>query len=380
MADPDYQALANQGVAALQRGDAKAARAAFEAIAEAGRASHQLWLLLAQSCEMLGDAPAMQAALDPVLQAEPKNLYALLMRGEQLARTGDDRAASAWFNMAVASAGGFQSLPPDLQPRLERARAALAAADERFSAHLRSSLSAAGVDTGKQGRLAEALDILEGRAQPQLQQPTSFYYPRLPAIPFFDPADFDWVPALAAAAADMRAEAQAVLASGEGLAPYVEADPTRPNKGHALLGKADWSAFYLWQNGAPVSEHARRCPVTAAALERLPMPRTDGRSPTALFSILKPHTHIPPHWGMINTRLICHIPLIVPEGCRLRVGNETRAVEFGKALIFDDSIEHEAWNDSDETRLILLFEIWRPELDAGERRALATMFEAIGRY
>jgi aspartyl/asparaginyl beta-hydroxylase (cupin superfamily) len=202
----------------------------------------------------------------------------------------------------------------------------------------------------------------------------------LPAIPFFDPADFDWVPALAAAAADMRAEAQAVLASGEGLAPYIEADPTRPNKGHALLGKADWSAFYLWQNGAPVSEHARRCPVTAAALERLPMPRIDGRSPTALFSILKPHTHIPPHWGMINTRLICHIPLIVPEGCRLRVGNETRAVEFGKALIFDDSIEHEAWNDSDETRLILLFEIWRPELDAGERRALATMFEAIGRY
>ena len=83
---------------------------------------------------------------------------------------------------------------------------------------------------------------------------------------------------------------------------------------------------------------------------------------------------------MLNTRLICHLPLIVPPNCRLRVGNEVRNVEAGKMLIFDDSIEHEAWNDSDETRVILLFEIWRPELDAEERRALTAMFEAIGLY
>jgi len=83
---------------------------------------------------------------------------------------------------------------------------------------------------------------------------------------------------------------------------------------------------------------------------------------------------------MLNTRLICHLPLIVPPDCRLRVGNEVRLVEAGKMLIFDDSIEHEAWNDSDETRVILLFEIWRPELDAGERHALTAMFEAIGLY
>ena len=100
----------------------------------------------------------------------------------------------------------------------------------------------------------------------------------------------------------------------------------------------------------------------------------------ALFSQLRPHTHIPPHWGMLNTRLICHIPLIVPPYCRLRVGNDVRDVTAGKAMIFDDSIEHEAWNDSDETRIVLLFEIWRPELDAAERAALTTMFEAISAY
>lgn len=380
MNEVDYQALAGRGVAALRQGNAALARQAFEQIAGSGRASHQLWLLLAQACEMMGDGKAMQAALEPVLKAEPKNLYALLMRGEQLMRDGDDRAAAGWFNMALASAPEFGTLPPDLAPRLEQARASMAEAAGRFSTHLRHSLSQAGIGSGSGARFAEALDILEGRAEPQLQQPTSFYYPGLPQIAFYDPAQFEWVKALEAAAPAMKAEAEAVLASGEGLSPYVEADPTRPNKGHALLDSADWSAFYLWQNGEPVEANAARCPQTFAALTGVPMPRVSGRAPMALFSVLRPRTHIPPHWGMINTRLICHIPLIVPGGCRLRVGNHTRDVEFGKAMIFDDSINHEAWNDSDETRVVLLFEIWRPELDKAERTAVTALFEAIGRY
>ena len=103
-------------------------------------------------------------------------------------------------------------------------------------------------------------------------------------------------------------------------------------------------------------------------------------SPMALYSVLKARTHIPPHWGMLNTRLIVHLPLIVPPDCRLRVGNEIRPVEAGKAMIFDDSIEHEAWNDSDQTRVVLLIEIWRPELSAAECAALTTLFEGIGSY
>jgi aspartyl/asparaginyl beta-hydroxylase (cupin superfamily) len=79
----------------------------------------------------------------------------------------------------------------------------------------------------------------------------------------------------------------------------------------------------------------------------------------------------------VNTRLICHLPLIVPGGCRLRVGNDTRALVEGKAWLFDDTMEHEAWNDSDRTRVILLFEIWRPELTEEERRLVSATFEAI---
>src|SRR3546814_20050238 len=75
------------------------------------------------------------------------------------------------------------------------------------------------------------------------------------------------------------------------------------------------------------------------------MPRIKGRWPKSLFSSRRPGTHIEPHCGMVNTRLICHIPLIVPQGCRLRVGNETRTVAEGRPLLFDDSIEHAAWHD-----------------------------------
>jgi aspartyl/asparaginyl beta-hydroxylase (cupin superfamily) len=105
-----------------------------------------------------------------------------------------------------------------------------------------------------------------------------------------------------------------------------------------------------------------------------------GRAPGVLFSMLRPRTHIPPHWGMLNTRLICHLPLIVPQGCRLRVGNHERTVEAGKLMIFDDSINHEAWNDSDEVRIVLLFEIWNPALSEAERAALTAMFGAVSLY
>ena len=378
---PDYEAIARSGVEALRRGDGAAARADFDKVVASGRASHQLWLFLAQACEMTGDGPAMERALAPVLEHEPRNLYALLMKGEYQARLGDDRAATSWFGLALSSAGQHQNLASDLIARLQRAQEAMRVSEKKFEEHLYASLAAAGVDPTHTGRrFAEALEILNGRVQPQLQQPTSFYYPRLPQIPFYDSLAFEWVAGLEAATPAIRAEVEAVLAADQDLAPYVQPNRDRPTREHALLGDPSWSAYYLWQDGVLNAEHAKACPATILALEGLPIPNIATRSPMALFSVLKAKTHIPPHWGMLNTRLIVHLPLIVPPHCRLRVGNEVRSVEAGKAIIFDDSIEHEAWNDSAQTRVVLLFEIWRPELDAGERMALTTMLEAINAY
>ncbi len=377
----DLARIAQQGVAALSRGDAAVARTAFDAVVAAGRATPQLWLLLAQANFQLDDRVAAHAALDRLLDADRANLDGMVMRGELLDRAGDARAAATWYEAALRTADGAAGLASVTVAALDRAKAALGAASAKFDAHMRATLAAAGVDAhAVHPRFAEAFAITTGAASPFPQAPTNFYYPRLAAIPFHDPADFPWAAAVAAAAPAMRAEVEAVIAAQAGIAPYVEAPENRPSKEHSLLGDARWSAYHLWQDGEPVAAHHAACPATVAAVESAPMPYITGRSPMALFSILAAHTHIPPHNGMLNTRLIVHIPLIVPPGCRLRVGNETRDVAAGVPLIFDDSIEHEAWNDSDAPRAILLFEIWRPELTAAERTALTAMFGAVASY
>ena len=378
---PDIQALAQAGVTALRAGDAAAARRSFDAVVATGRATPQLWLLLAQACEQLQDGPATSGALDRVLAADHLNLYALTMKGDLHARLGDDRAATAWYGQAVRAAADAGPLSPDLAQRVQRATDARAAADRRFDAHLNGALAAAGVDRqAVPSRFGEALDIMTGRARPYFQEPKSFFYPGLPHIAFYEPQDFPWLVEIEAMADAMRGEVEAVLAGDSGLTPYVERPKDRPARPHKLLDDARWSAFHLWQNGEIVEANAARCPATMGALAKAPIPRIRDRSPMALFSILEPGTHIEPHSGFLNTRLICHIPLIVPDGCRLRVGNETRTVEAGKALLFDDSIEHEAWNDGDAPRAILLFEVWRPELSEAEREALTAMFDAVGGY
>jgi aspartyl/asparaginyl beta-hydroxylase (cupin superfamily) len=384
MNDPDRQNLdhlARTGVEALQRGDAGTARRAFSQLTTSGRASPQAWLLLAQACVLQDDRASAREALAPVMAADPDNPYALIIHGELLTRDGDDRAAIGWYDRALGITAGAQNLPPDLVQGLARAKAARDAATGRFEKQLRAGLDGAGVDTAAAGpRFAEALAILAGKAQPCLQQPSSFYFPGLAQQAFFDPVDFAWAAALEAAFPAIAAEAEAVLADRASLTPYVAADPSRPSIGKDLLEDPRWSAFHLIKDGKPVPASTARCPATMAALEGLPIPVIRARSPMVLFSILAPATHIKPHHGLLNTRLICHLPLVVPPGCWLRVGNHKRPVEAGKLMIFDDSIEHEAANDSSAPRLILLFEIWRPDLTEAERTALTAMYESVSAY
>jgi aspartyl/asparaginyl beta-hydroxylase (cupin superfamily) len=376
----DLQRMAEAGVAALAAGDAERARRSFDYIEAEGRGSHQLRLLLAQACQMMGDAPAAHRALDQVLRDEPTNLYALLMRGDLLTAADDPRAAVAWYQAALLQAPRAGPLPPDLVAALREAEHKTARVGEDFAGHMQAKLDAAGISSAPHPRFAEALDLLSGKSEVQLQRPTNFYYPALPQRAFFERDEFDWVADLEAQTSIIRAELEAVLGADRPLAPYVVADPDRPAKAHPLLGDPRWSAFHFFRQGQPIAENAARCPRTFAALDALPLPRIAGRGPMAMFSVLKPDTHIPPHNGMINTRLICHLPLIVPEGCRLRVGNHVRPVEAGRMMIFDDTIEHEAWNDSAETRTVLIFEIWRPELTQIEREALTALFGAIDLY
>ena len=379
---PSVEALGRAGADALARGDAAAARTAFEQLIAAGQASPPAWTLLAQACRLGGDRAAERAAIERALALDPRNLRALIMQGDWFGAAGDTRAAASYYQHAVRLAPSAGPLPPGLAADLRRAEAAIRQAGELYQGHLEARLEAAGFPAGaRSARIQESIDILLEKKQVHVQQPTNYYFPGLPQIQFYDRADFPWLAAIEQAVPEMRAELQALLDADAAFTPYVEAPKDRPyNAAHSLLDNADWTALYLWKDGAPVAETQARCPATVAALAGAPMPHIATRSPMVLFSKLRPHTHIPAHNGMLNTRLICHIPLIVPPDCRLRVGNEIRPVEAGKAMIFDDSIEHEAWNDSDETRVVLLFEVWRPELSQDERDALVILFEAINAY
>ena len=186
------------------------------------------------------------------------------------------------------------------------------------------------------------------------------------------------MPQIEAATADIREELEALLADpSEALRPYVRMEKGLPDNVWSRLDQSlDWGACFLWEYGNPNIPVLERCPKTAAALAALPSAHIPGQSPSAFFSLLKPRTKIPPHTGVTNTRAIVHLPLIVPDGCGFRVGGETRAWREGEAFAFDDTIEHEAWNDSDALRAVLIFDVWNPHLTLAEQELIIQYFAA----
>ncbi len=376
--------ILSQAAEAIGRRDGAVARVLLQPVLEQAPGPAPLFLM-AQACWIDGDAEGEAAAIDRLLAIQPGHIGALLMKGAALVRSEDDDGAVAPYQAALGLAEQArrkgEALPPVLTNEVQRAAQWLQAYIAERSSRIDQALAEGGFGPGKRSeRIDEALAILRGEAPVQLQQPTSFYFPGLPQRCFYERDEFDWVADLEARTPDVRSELESLLGSDAAdFAPYVPAEADRsggtaPNA--HLAGDTSWSAFHLLRGGEPVEGQADRCPLTLEALELVPMPRIAGRSPMALFSMLKPGAHIRPHHGLFNFRLICHLPLIVPSDCTLRVGNQRRDWRQGELLIFDDSMEHEAWNRSEQQRVILLFEIWRPEISEGDREALTVLLEA----
>lgn len=321
---------------------------------------------------------------DALLAREPDNLAGLIAKGDFRLGAGDERAAVSFYQAARRAAALAGPLSPEMADELRRIEAAFDRSGDNFRAHLEAWLAAEGLGPESvSARFAEALAILfqEKEVRLELQRPSVFYFPGLPQRRYYERSEFPWLAALEAESDSICAELRALLEDEAGFTPYVRRQQNRPHHDfHGLLDNPRWSAFYLVEDGTINATNAARCPRTMAAFAGIPLCGMPGRTPSVHFSLLRPGTRLPPHSGMLNTRLICHLPLIVPENCGFRVGGETRRWENRRALIFDDSVEHEAWNDSTETRVILLFDIWRPELTELERRAVAAMFQAIDAY
>ena len=298
----------------------------------------------------------------------------LILKADLLAAAGDADGAARFHAGAVRAAGDPARLPAALAAEIRRAEAEVAAHAARRTGTLEAALARAGFVAGRSSpRFARALDLLAGRAQVYPQQPSRFYFPGLAAIEWFDRADFPWVAALEAATHAIRAELEAATPP---FTPYVEPDAIRPGADDlGLAGNAGWGALYLVKEGVSVTANAARFPATMAAIAQVPLCDSAG-TPSVLFSRLKPGARIPPHTGFLNTRLIAHLAVVAPPGSWLRVGNERRVWREGEVSVFDDTIEHEAANESALDRTVLIFDVWRPELTGDERALIRALFAA----
>lgn len=383
--DPNHsQALCSLGVHALQRGDTDIA---LQRLADARRSAPGDRLILmtqAAAFRQIDDAAGERDAIDALLAAEPYFVPGLLLKGEWMERFSSPAAAAAVYSNVLKISPAQKDWPADFRDRLLHALEYVSRHTSALRDHLQQNLSATidALPAALAGRWREALAIRAGQSQPYVSVSNQLYVPRLPAIPFYERADFAFLDALESKTDTIRAELEAAIASdGDNFKPYIAYNKGDPVNQWDELNHSDrWSAYHLWLGGKPVEENLKRCPETAKVLETVSLAGIDGLCPNVFFSALQPRTHIPPHNGESNARLIAHLPLIVPDHCRIRVGAEVREWKVGEVIIFDDTIEHEAFNDSDELRVVLIFDIWNPLLSVEERELSSRLAAATREF
>ena len=374
-------ALNAAGLRALGEGRASEAVTLLRRAVAADAAAAPLWFNLATALHAAGDLAAHEAAIDEALTRDPYMPHALLAKGQRLEARNDSAGAIGLFQRLVAALDPTAPMGLGLAAGVAHARAVLARAGAALESRLEASLGARLDAEAPEAteRFRHCVEIGLGRRRIFHPQPLVLAYPYLPAVQFFDPALFPWFETLEAATPVIRAELKALLAEGgAGFAPYVAYPPGAPVNQWAKLNHSDaWAAQFLIQHGVDNFAIRARCPQTAALLDSLPLFDCPGRGPVAFFSLLKPHTHIPPHTGATNIRSIIHLPLIVPPNCAFRVGNDTRPWVEGRAFAFDDTIEHEATNGSDDLRAVLIIDAWNPNLTPLERDLLRDYVVAL---
>jgi hypothetical protein len=366
------------GLRALGAGQTGSAVALLRRAVTADPGAPQLWYNLATALNAAGDRAAEGKALDEALTRDPYFDHALLAKGRLLEDSGESKDALNHYQRLLAAIDPAQPMGPGFAAGVAHARAALDAAANAITAQLDAVLHSrlAAEPEAATERFRHCVDIGIGRRRIYHHQPLVLAYPYLPAIQFFDRALFPWLERLEAATPVIRAELEALLADPgpdgvAGFAPYVAYPAGVPVNQWAALNHSDaWAARFLIEHGIDNAPVRARCPQTAALLDSLPLFDLPGRGPVAFFSLLKPHTKIPPHTGATNIRTIIHLPLIVPEGCVFRVGNATRPWVEGEAFAFDDTIEHEATNPTDALRAVLIIDAWNPFISELERDLL----------
>lgn len=364
---------------AAARGDLATAIRLIEIVLESQPASIDSWLKLAALRRAAGRPRLAIAAVDRALAIDPLHFIALLSRARMIEADGDRDEAARCYARALAQWPAGQTVPPALQASITHGEALVA----QYRAEQRSRREAIAADVpgltdDERRRVGRWTTNVLRETKVYHSEPTHYHYPGLVEREFHDRAAFPWLDRLEAATDAIRQEYVELAGGAAGhFEPYIQYDATMPTRQWTGLNHSlDWTAFHLVRGGRRIEENASRCPRTMAALAAIDQPVIAGRGPNAMFSVLKPHTHIPPHTGVANSRLVCHLPLIVPSDCWFRVGAERRGWREGEAFVFDDTIEHEAMNASDHVRIVLIVDCWHPGLSPAEREAIRRLMQA----
>jgi len=341
-------------------------------------ADRTLWMRIAAIRRGAGDASAALDAVHKVLAIAPRDFTALLMRASLLQKLELPGAGEAWGHALAQKPE--RDLPEQLTPVIAEAEEKYAQWQARKEAALKARMAEAEQQASEEER--KRIDRFRSNAVRRTRayhsEPTDFQFPELTEREFHPRRLFPWLEKLEEATEEISAELRAVMAAERAeLVPYVQFEDHLPmDQWRPLNRNPDWTAIHLIQHGKLVEANARHCPRTIGLLRQLPQPHVPGASPNAMFSLLAPKTVIPPHVGISNTRLVCHLPLIVPEGCWFRVGAETRPWKVGEAFVFDDTMEHEAANPSGELRVVFICDVWHPDLSSVERDSVAALISA----
>ncbi|HJR83553.1 MAG TPA: aspartyl/asparaginyl beta-hydroxylase domain-containing protein [Sphingomicrobium sp.] len=371
----DASAFAAQADQAAAEGKLHEAERFLLQAVEASPGEIVLLLKLAGLQRAKGEAEAALRTVERALAIEPRDFTALLLRASLLDRAGAGGAAVAWSHALAQRPPG--AVPPHLASvvaQAERRVEEWTAAREKVMVSATSAAEAA-ADEDERKRIERFRSNRLRKTRHYHSEPTDFHYPGLRELEFHPRGRFPWIERAEAQTKALTEELHRVMSAERAeLVPYVHYDDHLPMEQWRPLNRSlDWTAIHLIKNGVTVEANARHCPRTMELLAALPQPKISGSGPNAMFSLLAPNTQIPPHVGVNNARLVCHLPLVVPEGCWFRVGAETRAWNVGEAFVFDDTIEHEAMNPTDELRVVFIFDVWHYDLSETEREAVAAL-------
>lgn len=390
LAPEDVEALNYVAMADLASGHVKRACERLERARDASPGDRASRKNLGIARLYAGTPAEAHEVLAPLLDEDPDFFVARLYLGLALERLGKAELAATEYMKAISSAqqqGQWTSTattPAGLRAGVQHAMDVA----RRSHRQLVGSLLAPLVSRFGRSSMARVERCLAGYlgdlrltpADPR-QKPQFLYFPGLPETPVLDRGLFPWYGEMEAATAAITRELRAVLDDRPQFEPFLGEPP--PGMESSYLGPSDdsatprWDAFFFYRHGRRFDGNADRCPQTVRALDRAPTVRIQGHAPESLFSVLGPGSHIKPHHGVTNTRVVTHLPLIVPADCRLRVADHVHAWEPGRCFTFDDTFEHEAWNRSAQTRVILLFDVWNPHLAAEEREALGALIARL---